>query len=93
MLALVRQVVGVLFALMSNHGRAAVEALVTVLARVQLYAMVTVSNVVSQLHALKELGATLIALVPESQNICFNKMLMLTGVQSGFSFFIAVIPR
>ena len=68
MLALVREVVGVLLALVANHGRTAVEALVAVFACVQLNAMVTVCDVVSQLHALEELGTALVTLVPASQN-------------------------
>lgn len=67
-LALVWEVVGVLLALVANHGRTAVEALVAVFACVQLNAVVTVCNVVSQLHTLEELGTALVTLVPAHQN-------------------------
>ena len=47
MRALVREVIGVLLAFMSYHGGAAVEAFVTVLARVHLNALVTIRDVVA----------------------------------------------
>lgn len=58
------EIISVHLAFMTDHGWAAVEALAAEFTRVQLNAMVTVSDVVSQLDAFKKLCSTLLTLKP-----------------------------
>jgi hypothetical protein len=59
MFAFVREITGVLLPLVSDHSRAAVEALTAVPTFVQLNASMLIRYVVTKLDVLKELGATL----------------------------------